>query len=444
MGPAEGKAAWLTVDCSEAATGDFTSINQAISSLTGPPPAAGDWDYVVLLSDCTESVLVSGGRRIWIAPEGDPWPWAGSTTNGVPARITAAAADQAVVTVQGPREVTLVHLILSGGNAGLRVGGNASVEAYGVSAEDSSGPGFGIGPGDLTLHDGVSAFRNGYYGISVDLGGTVHPSGQSDWLEDLAITISENSGGGIRLDRGSLYATTGYNVEDNQGPGVTMYAGVGAFGEYKDNSSIRGNQGGAFVSEGSRATFWGNLLLSNNGPYGIYVEDGGNASFTGAELGPVVVEGHSNVGLDVMINSQAAIHGQHQIRNNGSASEPTSAGIRIDGGSHLLLDDTGQEGADLDPPVIADNVGPGILLDYNSSIDAREAIFRGNTGEAVRVLHESVAYLGPNSQVAANAGGPIRCDSTSLVVTSLFRRTGACRNVEAPDGPRPPRPQMPR
>jgi len=142
-----------------------------------------------------------------------------------------------------------------------------------------------------------------------------------------------------------------------------------------------------------------------------------------------------------VVNSQAAFHGHHVVRANGSAPDPTSAGVRVDGSSHVFLDDLDGQTA---PPEVVDNLGPGILVDLNSSLDSRASTVQGNAGEAVRVQNMSVAYLGPGTSVASNTGGPLSCDRTSLVITSLVGRGAACQQVQAPSAPRPPRPPMPK
>src|SRR5262245_35724143 len=71
---APAEAATVTVDCTGATPGAFTSINAAINSLTAPPDVT-DWHYVLLRSNCTENVVITGGRRLWIAPEGAQCPF---------------------------------------------------------------------------------------------------------------------------------------------------------------------------------------------------------------------------------------------------------------------------------------------------------------------------------------------------------------------------------
>jgi hypothetical protein len=92
------------------------------------------------------------------------------------------------------------------------------------------------------------------------------------------------------------------------------------------------------------------------------------------------------------------------------------------------------------PAEVTQNGGPGILVDLGSVLDAPSAAIGGNVKEAVRVRHQSTAYVGPGARLRQNGQGPLSCDATSLVVTNAFRRSAACTNVEEPTEPRPARP----
>ena len=83
-------AATVDVDCSGQTPGAFTSVNAALSSLTAAQ-AVGDWDYVLLKGNCTENVMITGGRRVWIAPEGSQCPFSGCPQGGPALRIMAAS-----------------------------------------------------------------------------------------------------------------------------------------------------------------------------------------------------------------------------------------------------------------------------------------------------------------------------------------------------------------
>jgi hypothetical protein len=430
----------VMVDCSGQTSGAFTSINGAIDSLAGPPPTAGAWDYVLLKSDCTENVVVTGGRRLWIAPEWDSCPWAACTTNGPRARIIAANAGHDVVTVEGPQVVTLVHLALSGGRDGLNASGNASVTTYGTLAEANSRYGFNVFDGAvLRMHEG-GATGNGY-GVWAASGGAALVQG--GLLTGQPLVVSGNATAGVHVDRGIFYASTDVVVEDNLGYGLSAYGGDLAFGDYRPESVsvLQNNAGGAFLSEGSQVSFFGGAILRNNGPFGVYVE-GGHATFIGNSRAPLV-EGHARVGVHVAMNSQASFHGPVQIRDNGSPIEPARSGVWVDGNSQATFAATVWEGSD-QPPEVTDNAGPGIVADFNSSIDARAVILRGNRGEGVRLRHMSAAFVGGTSNVRPNASGPLTCDSTSLAVTDLVHKGPGCHNVEKPSEARLPRPPQPK
>jgi len=240
----EAVAETRLVDCSIPTPVEnvFNSINQAISSLTGPPPAMGEWDLIFLKSDCTENVKVTGGRRVWIAPE---WtPWRPSPTNGGPARISATSGN--VLTVQGPQAVTLVNLVLSGGSVGLSASGNASVTTYGVSAEDNTFSGITLDAGAALSMYGGGALNNDGYGIRVGLGASAWLYGRQSWAPQQPLVVGGNGTGGIRVDRGFVYGMTGVVIENNNGPGLASYAGVSAFGQLQvDGVSVfEGNQAG--------------------------------------------------------------------------------------------------------------------------------------------------------------------------------------------------------
>ena len=439
-------AADLYVDCSPGnpSMSPFTSIRAAINSLAGPPPAVGGWDRILLRSDCVENVTLTRDR-VWIAPEWDSCPWNNCTTNGPLARITAVNPGQPVVNITGPHGVTLVHLALSGGSNGLRIGGNASVETFGVVMENNSSDGVSVGSGyvgggTLNMGEGGS-LHNAGWGVRIAGGSSVRMYGRASWLQEKPFFISGNGGGGILLAEGSsLFVSDGVMIENNEGRGLFAAGGDASFGAWRTETVVQGNQGGAFLSHGSEATFWGRAVFRDNGPFGVYLEGGSHVTFseccTANPNQPVIlttlVEGHTGIGVNATMNSQAFFRGANQVLHNGSPGDPTSAGIRIDGNSHAFFEG-GTE--------VAGNVGPGILVDLNSSLDASAAIVRGNTQEGVRVRHMSVAYLASDSKVRPNAGGPLTCDITSMAITDLVRRSFACLNVGKPTEPRPPTPQ---
>jgi len=154
----------------------------------------------------------------------------------------------------------------------------------------------------------------------------------------------------------------------------------------------------------------------------------------------IVVEGHTENGVNVVMNSQAAFHGANTIRGNGSAATPWSAGVRIDGSSNGSFDRSASDRLGPGPSTLTDNTGPGILVDLGSAIDARAAVIRDNTGEGVRVRRGSVADFSNTATLRPNGSGPVSCDRSSTVFSDRLRRSPACGNVEPEGDPRPARP----
>jgi hypothetical protein len=424
----------LYVDCREGnpSGAAFTSINAAVSSITHAGSAT-----ILLRSDCTENVVLNRPHTT-IAPEWDACPWEGCTTNGPLATITAADTDKAVINISGADDVSLVHLALSGGAIGLDVSNNAVVAAYGVVAEGNSDDGIKVQSGaHLTMGEGGSQ-NNGRRGLWVLTNASANVCGQASWLQNKPLVISGNGREGISNHRGDFEGWMGIVVQNNGGWGFVSFGGDSVLGSCCGGETIvDGNQeGGVFLSEGSEISLFGHTTIRNNGSIGVYVEGTGHATFYESGDNAVVVEGHSEVGVNVTAGSQASFHGAHKIRGNGAAAQPWSAGLRVDGNSQAFL----EKGVFVNRPEVTGNTGPGVFVDLGSGLDAPSAIFQGNTAEAVRVRHLSVAHLGA-STVLGNTR-PLVCDNTSLVVTDLVGATTACQKVETRRTvPRPPRPE---
>jgi hypothetical protein len=429
--PLPAAAGNLYVDCGGGSAGAYPSISAALAAAVANP-LVGD-TFILLKGNCTENVAISGGvHRVWIAPEWDSCPWSGCTTNGQPAQITAANPGQPVVTVTGASDVTLVHLTLTGGSAGLSITG-ASVTAYGVSADGNSNGIQVDSGGSLSISEG-SASHNKSSGVVVSSGSNAVIVGQLPWLQGKPFVISGNGYAGLFVDRSAVTSWAGLQIVDNKAPGILAYTGEIVLGAQCCGQPvlISGNDVGAYLSEKARGVFYGDTTIRENRARGVYVEKNSHAGLTG-----IVVEGHTENGVDVVTGSQASFRGRSRIRGNGAAATPWSAGIRIDGSSNGAFD----EGADTaGPPVIAGNTGAGILVDLGSSIDLRAASVSGNSGEGVRLRRGSTAVIASVAAVRPNGAGPISCDRSSTAFGDRLRRSYACWNVEPEGDPRPARP----
>lgn len=106
------------------------------------------------------------------------------------------------------------------------------------------------------------------------------------------------------------------------------------------------------------------------------------------------ISGHSGPGVELYGNSQLRVFSANLISQNGSASDPRSAGIVVDGNSEAYL-----RGG-----TITMNQGPGILVLVNSSADSLGATF------------------------SDNSRGSLTCDSSAYAVSDLLPPAGnACR-----------------
>jgi hypothetical protein len=423
-GAAHGE--WLNVDCSGGTSGAFTSITAALNALTEPPPTGGH-DYILLLGDCTEDVTISGRHNVWIAPEWAIGPW---TINPEPATVTGS------IWVSGS-EVTLMHLALDGGGLGVAQGSH--VWAYGVSAEGSSGSGFFVGGNaHLRLMNGRSVGHD-RFGIQVDDGGSAHVLGMVGWWggTPAETVISGNGQGGIQVTRANLDGYGGTVIEDNNGPGLLSHGGdTDLGGLYGSGITIEGNQIGTILREGSEATFWSRVVFRDNGPVGVLAEEGSHLTLAGSVQGAsedssLVVEDHTEAGVYVRKGSQASFSGRTIVRSNGSSGYAASAGIRVTGTSQAyfgpiehVFGPVLEEGAE-----VTGNLGSGVTVDINSSVDLRGATISGNAGEGLRVHHMSLIEVDDECQVFGNAAGPLTCDDTALVLTDVLEKNIYCKNV---------------
>jgi len=430
--PLTALAGNYTVDCSGGSPGAYTSIGAALTAAVADL-ATGD-RTILLKGNCTENVAIGGGvHRVWIAPQWDSCPWNGCTTNSQPAQITAANANQPVMTVSGASDVTLVHLSLTGGSVGLSITG-ASVTAYSVSADDNSRDGIALDAGaSLSIAEG-SASRNKGAGLSVQNGSSATFVGQLPWLQNRPFVVADNGYAGLFAERSAVTSWSGAQIRDNKGPGIVSYGAGLVFGSTccSQTAIVSGNRIGAYLSESTRATFYGDTRFEANGAIGIYVEKSSHAGIFG-----VVIEGHAENGVSVAEASQLHVSAGTAIRDNGSAATPWSAGVRVDGSSNGFFDTSNDPAG---PATISGNTGPGILVDLGSSIDSREAVVQNNTGEGVRVDRGSVAVLGQGTTLRPNARGTVGCDRTSNVFSDALRRSFACWGVNPEGSPRPARP----
>lgn len=366
--PVASRAQFI-VDCTGATPGAFPSINAAL-------PSAGPGSAILVTGPCTEDVYLTGQTNLALGA----WWGQTATLNGrisisnlqgvylYGLNVSSATSDG--IAVASSRSV-IVDTCTSNGNAGfgLSAGSVSEISVLAPSSFDNNAKG------------GLSVFGNSYVYMTA-------------W-NGLGHAITNNAGPGIWVSQASLttfgHTTISNNTSSpgsNPGFGVSLFGGAKVqFGAISGSNVIQGNQaGGVSLQETSEITFWTfggpPSFIQGNGPVGVTAGFGSQVTL----FDDVEISGHTGPGLDLYASSQAYIFGANYIYNNGNASDPRSAGIRLDGNSEVFL-----RGGN-----VAQNVGPAILALVNSSADFTGVSF------------------------AANTRGIITCDSSAFMVSDLI------------------------
>jgi hypothetical protein len=376
------------VDCSGATPSEFSSIGAALA-------VAGPNSYVIVTSTapCNENVYISNFSNLNL---GAFWGVGPTTIVGnvnITASNTVLLYGVSVtnpngngIDISSSHNVTLMNSF-SNGNAGT-----------GMTASNLSDVTV-VGPGsfDSNSYEGMNLGGNSTVTINNWAGGT--------------LDISGNQGPGVWLS-GASFETIGTTTITNNvnPPGATPPTGYGiqALGASKVQigtcygpNLIAGNQtGGLDAEENTEVSFWscGNpsvqTSITNNGTVGISAGLGSQVTlYDNAQI-----TGHTGPGVELYGNSQLRTFSANLISNNGSAGDPRSAGIVVDGNSEAYL-----RGG-----TITTNQGPGILVLVNSSVDSEGATF------------------------SANTGGNFSCDSSSYGVSDLIPPSGASAGCRSP------------
>jgi hypothetical protein len=373
--PTLGRAQ-LVVDCTGATPGAFPSINAAL-----PSASAGTAIFVVA-GPCNESLQLAGWTDLFIG-----------TYDGFP-----HVALNGSINVVESHGVYFHGLDVSTGTSGSGNGISVS-QSQALVIQDctsNSNAGFGLslsGASEALIVTPASFDNNNSGGIVLSENSTIETSGWNGQPLD----ISNNRGPGLFISFGSFntYGRTTitnnvFGQNSNSGYGVDMRGGSRAqFGALSGSNVVTGNQsGGVSLQEGAEISFWNGgwpSYIQNNGPVGITA--GFHSQVT--LFNDVEISGHTGPAVDLYANSQAYLFGANNLHNNGTAGDPRSAGILVDGNSEVFL-----RGG-----TITQTAGPGILALVNSSVDLTGVSFSSNTG------------------------GIIECDSSAYMVSDLVKGT---------------------
>jgi hypothetical protein len=365
--PIAARAQFLVVDCSGANPYAYPTINSAL-------PNAGPGAFIAVTGTCNENVFLYGFNNLSLGA------FFGQTANL---------------------------------NGNLNINNSQNVYVYGLNVSNPYGDGIDVNSSRSVVLDTCTSNNNAGNGLS---------TGQSSDVSINAMGgFSSNGGDGIFAGNNSLVSIVSWagttEISNNRNAALGVYsgnfstignthiansgsyaaidmrgAGKAQIGSFFGSNVIENNpKGAASLQENAEISFWslpqfsGPNIIRNNGPFGIEAGFGSQVTLAGAQI-----TGHTGPGVDIYAHSQLYGTtqlpglGATQIQNNGTAGDPLSAGIRVDGNSEVLLRGV----------TISQNNGPAILALVNSSADFTGATLTGNTGV-------------------------ITCDSTSTMVSDL-------------------------
>ena len=375
------QAQFLVVDCSGqnpfGFPSTFPSISSAVFALQfSSPPSAGSGAFIGVESGpCNENVFISGAVNLFLAA------FVPVTLNGN-------------LSINNSENVTVFGMnVTNNFGDGIDINSSRSVVLDSCTSNGNAGSGLFAGQSSDVVVNATGSFsNNGNRGLDVETNSFVNIVGFAGTVE-----VSNNQGPALWLSQAN-FATIGNMHIANNGHApngsvaIDMRGGGKAqMGSIFGPNVIENNPNGAVsLQENAEISFFsilpsGQNTIRNNGPFGVEAGFGSQVTLVGAQI-----TGHSGPGVDIYAHSQLygtsqlAGLGGTQIQNNGTAGDPLSAGIRVDGNSETLLRGV----------TISQNNGPGILALTNSSVDFAGNTFSGNSGA-------------------------ITCDSTSSMVSDL-------------------------
>jgi hypothetical protein len=359
--PVSAWAANVTVDCSGATPGAFTSLQAAINSLD----VVGPHQITLAPQTCQENVQIVNHQRLTItaAPTG--------------ALISSAAgATGDVMTVSGSSGITFIQVGFRGGNRGVFIALNSEVAIHGTTIEMNAGAGVRIERNSTVTLDGL---------------------------------IQNNGGPGVNAYGSTVITGGGTHFLNNGGAGISMHRSRGTI----HANTIQGNNSGVYLENGSAVEFDAPTAIQNNAGGGVFVNEGSSAQFfgsvdsTGAAV-PNTISDNPIVGLYIY-SATVSLHGPNVISNNGSLAF-LHAGVRADLNASLIVYGPGVE--------ITGNTGPGIEATTGGNVLLTDTVISKNSGDGVRLRGNGrVVMLPPNTNnLTGNGGQRINCDETSVFV----------------------------
>lgn len=393
----------VTVGCPGGSPGQFPSITAALNSLDlfGP-------HTIIVTGTCTENLIIADRNRLTI-----------TAPNGRIATVNAAAPSDTVILLFRAHQISLNNLIVQGGSTGIQVALASDAVIQNCKVQNNSGDGVLMQSNSTLDLENSTSQKNGRAGLSAESDSNVTLS----TFPTQRIHFNNNGYAGINVDRSYLQINFGtVTVENNIGPAI--FASGGRLLLFGDNpngigSLFRSNGEGIDFFNATSATFFGLNKITNNGAVGLQVQGSslqlyGGALPNGSPDG-TLIEGHTTLGVNVTSSADVMFDGSHTIRRNGTlGADPTFAsGLRVSRASATISGGT----------KITGNIGPGILSDFNSSVQiGPNATISGNTDVGVRLFHMSAG----NIIAPFTSNQLVTCDNTSLLFGDVAGHPANC------------------
>ncbi len=416
VSPGTGSAGNVQVVCPGGGPGAFSSVSAALSTLDPHGP-----NTITVSGACAENIFIDKHERLFI-----------QSAPGQTATITAADASGIVLQTFQSTGILISGLVFQGGSTGVLLNQGSNVTIVNCTMQQNPGDGLDMQMASTLVMENSTLQDNQGNGMSVGVGSNATMATNPNER----IRVLRNGGDGIDVDGSFFQVNFGtLDVENNAGAAIFQTGGrlliVG--GQGVGGNLFQGNGEGIDVFQAGSAQFFGKNTIRNNGDVGLQVL-GSSVRLNGrilpdGTLNATVIEGHATLGVNVVRLGELSMSGPHQIKNNGTAAaDPTlRGGIRASRGSLTLFNDV----------QISNNVGPGILADFNTGTSVGSNVtISNNSEEGVRIVHQSVANFVEPFTIAGNGEASISCDASSLVFGNL---TGIgdieCKHVEGT--PRP-------
>lgn len=347
-------AANVTVDCSGATPGAFTTITAALASL----PSAGP-NFIAVSGTCHENVTMFGRTDLIIA--GNP---AATVVPGNPNGHLLAIAESQRVGIQ--------NITFDGGHGAI-VNDNSRVDFTSITIQNSLG--IGLTSIDSLVHIADSAIKaSTRSGISVG-GGTFYVDS-----DVTGTTVTNNGRIGISVLTGHFILNGGdgvtpgtENVISNNGSAGVVIANS-AEADINSDNRIIGNQGAA----GLEVIHTSTLLMSDG-----------------------TISSNAGIGVHCGETSHCEWSGATKIDSNGKG------GIEITDHSDGYLDG----GID-----ISGNTGVGVLVDLSSLLNSLGGnTINNNTDDGIVLNTLSVLKFAANDTITGNGNLALECNNGSLV-----------------------------